>query len=169
MNTKSDSEIQNNIQSDASEDVIVVDVAGEVNNPAVIELAPDSRINDAILAAGGLTKVADISQINRAAILSDGEKIYIPKLQTATEAGSDATGADSNFPATEGDTTTARINVNFASSVQLQGIPGIGPVTADKIIQYRKAHGLFRKLEDLTEVSGIGEKTFEKMKPYICI
>lgn len=169
MSTKSDSETKTSIQSDATDDVIVVDVAGEVNRPAVIELAPDSRINDAILAAGGLTKNADISQINRAAILSDGEKIFIPKVQTATDGDPGTANADLGGTATNGGSTTTRININTASSDQLQNIPGIGPVTADKIVQYRRDHGLFRKLKDLTGVSGIGDKTFEKMKQYICI
>ena len=164
------------VQTEESTDVIVVDVSGEVKTPSVIELPPDSRINDAIRAAGGLTKNADITQINRAAVISDGEKIFIPTKQNeqsedgsnlSETSGQNSTGMTGNTG--EQGTGTGQININNASSTKLQEVPGIGPVTADKIIQYRTANGLFRKLEDIMKVSGIGDKTFAKMKPYICI
>lgn len=164
----SDSDSQTSLETDGSSEIIVVDVAGEVVNPSVIELQDGSRINDAIQAAGGLTNNADISQINRAAILSDGEKVYIPtKSSTSPMNPADPSGTEN--PDYIGDAGNTRININYASATQLQEIPGIGPVTADKIIQYRSEHGLFRKLEDIKKVSGIGDITFTKMKPYISI
>lgn len=162
---------QSELKTDEPSDMIIVDVAGEVKNPSVIELPADSRINDAIQAAGGLTGNADISQINRAAILTDGEKIFVPTAQKSQTNSSGGKVADGNQ---EGDgnnesTSPQKININYASTTELQEVPGIGPVTADKIIQYRNDKGLFRKLEDIKNVSGIGDKTFEKMKTYICI
>lgn len=158
-------------QSDIPSGYIIVDVSGAVLTPAVIELPLESRINDAILAAGGLTKEADISQINRAAPLTDGEKIYIPTKQQ-TAGVDDESFIAGQIPNDSGPGQTPqinKININQAELSKLQEIPGVGPATAEKIISYRKEHGLFRKLEDLKKVSGIGDKTFEKMKSYICI
>jgi competence protein ComEA len=166
-----DTDSETSIESDVSTDVIIVDVTGEVASPAVIELPTSSRINDAIEAAGGLTKQADISQINRAAILSDGEKVYIPT-KPMTSPDNEPLIDTNNIPnSTINPENTAQkpININSATATELQEIPGIGPVMSDKIIQYRSEHGLFRKLEDIKKVSGIGDKTYAKMKPYICI
>ncbi len=171
MMKQNDSDSQTSVQSDISTDVIIVDVAGEVVNPSVIELPSPSRINDAIEAAGGLTNQADISQINRAALLSDGEKVYIPtkpissteNLPLANENGIPGIANDTE------NTTKKLININYATGSELQELPGIGPVMSDKIIQYRREHGLFRKLEDIKKVSGIGDKTYAKFKPFICI
>ena len=159
------------IQSDISEDVIIVDVAGEVKSPSVIELPMNSRINDAIKAAGGLTNLADISQINRAAMLSDGDKVYIPTLKVSQAQDGATLTADPapNNVGTNDIGASKIININLATANELEEIPGVGPVTAEKIIQYRIEHGLFRKLEDLTKISGIGDKTFEKMKSTICL
>ena len=171
MMKPNDTESQTSIQSDESTDVIIVDVAGEVENPSVIELPTESRINDAIQAAGGLTAQADTSQINRAAILSDGEKIFIPTKPTPPNTTNlPTTGAGSSNGETDvGNPTNSLININYASAAELQEVPGIGPVTSAKIIQYRLDHGQFRKLDEIKKVSGIGDKTYEKMKPFICI
>lgn len=168
---QTESESLTDIQSDVSVDVIIVDIAGEVENPSVIELPIDSRINDAINAAGGLTTQADISQINRAAILSDGEKIYIPTLPNASITTPSPTTVES-LPSSSNDSVNSsksQININYASAAELEKIPGVGPVTSEKIIRYRIENGLFRKLDEIKKVSGIGDKTYVKMKPYICI
>ncbi len=171
MVKQEDSESLTNIQTDVSVDVIIVDVAGEVKNPAVIELPIDSRINDAIKAAGGLTTQADISQINRAAILSDGEKIFIPTLPNPSLTIPTPTNEEC-IPSSSNDSLNSSkslININYASAAELENVPGIGPVTSEKIINYRIENGLFRKLDEILKVSGIGDKTYAKMKPYICI
>jgi len=162
---------QTSIQTDISTDIIIVDVAGEVQNPSVIELPLESRINDAIEAAGGLTNQADISQVNRAAILSDGEKIFIPSKPNPSLTTTAPTDVENlgNLQLDGGKIDNILININYATAVELQEVPGIGPVTSAKIIQYRTDHGLFRKLEEIKKVSGIGDKTYAKMKPYICI
>ena len=171
MMKKNNPDSQSTLQNEASIDVIVVDVAGEVKTPSVIELPVESRINDAIKATGGLTKDADISQINRAAVLSDGEKVFIPTKAASTTGGSKNSNGAGNQGSVvgKGSAGETKININSATTTELQEVPGIGPVTADKIIRYRTDNGLFRKLEDLKKVSGIGDKTFAKMKPYICI
>jgi len=165
LNEKTQTEEEKSSISDKA--VIIVDVAGEVKKPSVIELPEESRVEDAIEAAGGLTDNADITQVNRAAVVSDGEKIFIPKRDSST-ASKSTTTSGSQAKQTTGGTTTV-ININSANSTELQNVPGIGPATAEKILQYRSENGLFRKLEDLKKVSGIGDKTYEKMKPYIGI
>lgn len=143
--------------------VILVDIGGEVNNPMVAQLKEGSRVDDAIMAAGGVTENADLTQINRAAFVEDGEKILIPSRE------------DEGLYGEPGDEMAVtgyrdeRININTAGSEELQLLDGIGPVTAQKIIEYREENGRFRSIEDIKEVSGIGDKTFEKFKDDIRI
>lgn len=144
--------------TEVKKEMVVVDVGGEVREPMVVELEEGSRIGDAIEAAGGLTEEADIDGINRAAFVSDGDKILIPsKAETELSGGG---GAYDVY----GD---GKININTADSLQLQEITGVGPVTAEKIISYREENGRFDTIEDIKNVSGIGDKTFEKMKDEI--
>lgn len=136
--------------------LIVIDVAGAVRNPDVVELPSGSRVEDAVDAAGGLLVNADVSGVNRAAVLSDGEKVYIPFLEDdegkSTDSGSDGL-----------------VNLNTADAALLETLPGIGPSTAAKIIQYRTQNGLFKKTEDLMDVSGIGPATYAELEPLIGI
>lgn len=142
---------------------LVVDVSGQVKNPMVVELPPSSRIDDAINAAGGLTKQADVDKINRAEVISDGQKIYVPAIAAGTEEG----GLFNKDQVEENG--SGKVNINTAGISELQNIPGVGPATAQKIESYRSQHGSFKKIEDIKKVSGIGEKTFEKMKDLICV
>ena len=141
---------------------IVVDIGGEVASPMVVELDEGSRVGDAIEAAGGITENADLTDINRAAFVEDGEKIYIPPAEIEGEEDGDA--SSSGQQASRGD---GRININTADSAQLQELDGIGPATAQKIIDYRKENGRFSSIEDIKNVSGIGDKSFEKIKDRI--
>ena len=137
---------------------IVIDVSGAVNKPSVVTLAADSRVEDAITAAGGLKQEADLSDINRAAFLTDGEKIVIPaKGKSKKNKPEESVSAE----------TDGRININTADSDTLQQLTGIGPALAGRIIDYRKSNGNFKGIEDIKQVSGIGEKTFEKFKEKI--
>jgi len=152
--------------------VIIVDVAGAVTNPSVVELPEGSRVFEAVEKAGGLTKEADTQLINRAAVLTDGQKIYIPTKQEVRE----STRGKSNsviqyIPGIneQGAGESKLININTADSATLQQLTGIGPATAEKIIDYRTANGSFKSIEDIKNVSGIGEKTFEKFKDKITI
>jgi len=147
---------------------IFVDVGGEVNNPLVAELEEGSRIEDAIEAAGGLTDKADMTNINRAAFVQDGEKIYIPAAADISsgesEAASGSSDTGSSYAASYSD---GKININTADLEQLQELSGVGPVTAQKIIDYREQNGNFTAIEDIKNVSGIGDKTYEKLKDSI--
>lgn len=139
--------------------MIMVDVGGEVVNPMVVELEEGSRVEDAIKAAGGVTGNADLTEINRADFLDDGEKILIPsKQQERSSFDSGVKGSGYSLYSDD------RININTADSEELQMLDGVGPATAQKIIDYREANGSFKKIEDIKNVSGIGDKTFEKLK-----
>lgn len=140
---------------------IIVDVSGAVNSPKVVELEPDSRVADAIAAAGGLTSEADTSQINQAAFLNDGEKIYIPEEGEVTD---DPSGSSSSVML-----DSSKIDINTATSEELQTLSGVGPATAEKIISYRSDVGYFKSIEELKNVDGIGDKTFDKLKDYIMV
>jgi len=147
-------------------EVMIIDVSGAVNHPSVVELSSGSRVGDAIDAAGGLAENADISQINRAALVSDGEKIYIPSRSGGDETPSDTGNEDTSL---SGTSSSEKVNINTASSAELQTLNGVGPVTAEKIIEYRESSGRFSRIEDIKKVSGIGDKTYEKLKAYISI
>lgn len=147
--------------------MIVVDVAGSVMTPAVVTLPEGSRVYEAIDLAGGLKGEADTTNISLAQTLSDGEKLYIPSKQEIKE-GFVSTGANVQMAAS-GNKQDARININTADSVTLQQLNGVGPSMAEKIIRYRNEQGKFNKIEDLKNVSGIGEKTFEKLKEKITV
>ncbi len=147
---------------------IIVDVAGAVMRPSVVELPEGSRIYEAIEKAGGLRKDADLSTTNQAEILTDGQKLYIP---TRYELEESMAGSPSSGLAAAGSVNTQpkRININTADSQTLQQLKGVGPSTAEKIINYRTENGKFKTIEDLKNVSGIGDKTFEKLKDKITV
>ena len=143
---------------------IYVDISGAVKNPGVLKLEENMRVFQAIEMTGGLNADADVSGINMAAILKDENKIYIPKIGEKLE-----TSTINNFQPTPGIDNKGKINLNTATSLQLQELSGIGPSTAEKIIQYREEHGSYSIIEDIKNVSGIGDKTFAKFKDNICI
>lgn len=151
----------------AGSGTIFVDIGGEVKNPMLAELPEGSRVEDAIEAAGGLTDNADMTSINRAAFAEDGAKIYIPAV---TEPGEISASGGAAAAASAGvSTSTGKININTADSETLQELNGVGPSTAQKIIDYRTSRGSFGSIEDIKNVSGIGDKTYEKLKDFITI
>ena len=132
---------------------IFIDVTGAVNNPGVYTLAANSRVIDAIKAAGDSAPGADLSTINLARVLSDGEQIYV-----------DATIVNSAGVRISKVTRSGPININRATLAQFDSLDGIGPVIAKRIIEYRKANGPFVTVEDLQKVSGIGVAKFANIK-----
>lgn len=147
---------------------IIVHIDGEVVKPGIVSLPTEARITDAISAAGGLTELADTSKINLAYSLQDGQKVYIPSINDTqvetyiqNDAGDNVIVQDSS--------SSSLININSASQSELDSLPGIGPSTASKIIDYRNKNGDFKNIEDLMNVSGIGEAKFNNIRDYICI
>lgn len=164
----SEEEEGENVPLEASPDIVVVDVAGAVVSPSVVHLDAGARVDDAIRAAGGLAEDADVSAVNRAAVLSDGQKIYIPRTGEEAPEGGDA-AADSAGQNASAGSDASKININTATAEELQSLKGVGPATADKIIEYRSLYGAFGSIEDIKNVSGIGDKTFDGFKDDITV
>ena len=136
---------------------VMVDVAGGVKAPGVYELPATSRVVDAITAAGGTLPGTDTSDINLARIIKDGEQVYV-EIETPANLPTQST------PIREVKKKTGPININRATAGELDSLPGIGPVLASRIIDYRKANGPFISIEDLQKVSGIGSAKFAQFK-----
>lgn len=156
--------------------VLVVHVAGAVRAPGVVELAPGARVRDAVQAAEGLTGQADTARINLARPVADGERIWVPvpgEEEPELPVGSvppDPGGGGSPGGATspEGsDGSVPVVDLNSADQTALETLPGVGPVTAGRILAWREEHGSFSSAEELLEVSGIGERTLEQLRPHV--
>lgn len=152
---------------------IVVHITGAVKKEGVVTLNENSRITDAVDAAGGLTDDADMSKINLAYILEDGVKIKIPSkndVQENTESVNIVENVQQNVVNSENNNNTSKlVNINKANQTELETLPGIGPSTALKIVSYREENGKFSSVDDLKNISGIGENKFENIKPLICV
>lgn len=167
--TEGDSEGDDSTRGEAKTPAhVVVDVDGAVAVPQVVELPEGARVADALAAAGGTTDDADLSSINRAALVSDGEKIYIPRV--GEDAGGGVAASIGGSAASEsGVASSALININRATEAELDTLPGVGPATAAAIVEDREANGPFSSPDDLMRVSGIGEKKYEKLAGLICV
>jgi competence protein ComEA len=140
---------------------VVVHVAGAVRQPGLYELKEGERIADAIARAGGATAKADTAAVNLAAPLADGMQVLIPS-RVAGAAGAAAAG-----PAAGGAATGARVSLSSATAEQLDELPGIGPVTAQKIVDYRAKNGGFRSVDDLDAIPGIGPARVEQLRDLV--
>jgi competence protein ComEA len=140
---------------------VVVEVVGKVRNPAVITLPQGSRVQDALEAVGGARAGVDTSDQNLARLLVDGEQIRIGMRAATTAPGAPPVPGTAASP--------GQIDINTASVDVLQEIPGVGPVLAGRIVTFREQNGGFTSVEQLTEVSGIGEVTFAQMKPMVTV
>lgn len=158
---------KNEISENSEKDEILIHISGSVKNEKVISLPEGSRIQDAINAAGGLTDEADLTNINLAYILEDGEKIYIPKKGEQTDENVD--NSNSSLFKNSNSSKQIKVNINKASQEELEKISGIGPSTALKIINYRKENGKFTSKEDIKNVPGIGDIKYENIKDYIYV
>lgn len=139
---------------------LVVEIKGQVNNPNIYYLEDGSIINDLINEAGGLTNKAAISNINRAELLTDHACIVIPSIDE--EAGNEMISSSNSIK-------SDKININTATAEELDKLPGVGPAKAEDIISYRESNGRFKTIEELKNVKGIGESSFEKIKEKITI
>ena len=154
---------------------IIVHIAGEILNPGVISLDEGARIIDAINKAGGITNEADLSKVNLAYILEDAQKIYIPNVNEKeiienrsseiVKSGSTQENSNTGEKLKNGE----KININTATQKELQKLTGIGESIALRIINYRKENGKFNTIEDIKNVSGIGESKFNKIKNDIIV
>ncbi len=144
-----------------SNETLLIHVSGAVEKPGLVSISVGSRINDAINAAGGLKKDADLTNINLAELVYDGYKIHIPVIGEIVSTPHSSENNNSS--------QSKKININTASLYELTTLKGIGEATAMKIIEYRNKNGLFNSVKDLLNVSGIGESKYKNIKDYICI
>ena len=144
---------------------IIVHITGSIQNPGIVTIPKGSRIIDVISSAGGATSDADFSKINLAYIVSDAQKIYIPSINDDFS----ETNYISSLPGKNvlEENLSTKININTASQSELETLPGVGPSTALKIINYRTKNGNFEKIEDIMNIPGIGEAKFKNLKDYI--
>ena len=136
---------------------VTVDVAGAVKKPGVYRLASSERVEDALKRAGGATRRADLSQINRAAKLEDGRQILVPLRASKSTAPAAAAATASAAP-------DQPVNLNTATLEQLDTLDGVGPATAQKILDYRTEHGGFGAVDELDQIPGIGEKRLAALR-----
>lgn len=188
--TKDDSEIEitednlttntavenNNEIVEEENNTIVVHITGEINYPGVVVLKEGARVVDAIEAGGGETDEADLSSLNLAYMLSDGEKIYVPNKEETSQESQEReyiTSAKDNSEQSENGAkstgTNFKININTAKQEELTQITGIGESTAKKIIEYRTQNGKFKSIEDIKNIPGIGDSKFNAMKEEITV
>ena len=148
---------------------IIVEIKGEVAKPDVYQLEEGSIIKDLIDMAGGVTEEADLSRINRAEELLNHELIIIGNINDETESSVVQNNSTYSSNGNNSDKVSTLININTADLEQLKEITGIGNIKAQSIIDYREANGGFKSLEELKNVDGIGDKTFEKIKEQITL
>jgi competence protein ComEA len=138
---------------------LVVDVAGAPRRPRLYRLRRGARIADALARAGGTTARADVDLVNLAAPVADGEQVLVPAHAGGSPPVGAAGGGGPGPPS-----PSAPVDLNSATAEQLDGLPGIGPVTADKIVAYRQAHGPFTSVDDLDAIPGIGPARIEELR-----
>jgi competence protein ComEA len=134
---------------------LVVDVVGAVRRPGLVRLPEGSRVADAIAHAGGLNRGAERAGVNFAAPVSDGQQVLVPA-RGAAVAASGGAGA--------GSSSAGPVSLSSATAEQLDALPGVGPVTAEKIVAYRQQHGAFRSVDELDAISGIGPSRIEDLR-----
>jgi competence protein ComEA len=143
---------------------VVVDVVGRVRRPGLVRLPAGSRVADAVAAAGGATDQAALPRVNLARVLSDGEQVVVPDADDPLPvpppvAASGASGGSS--------APTGPLDLNTATAADLDGLPGVGPVIAGRIVAWRAEHQRFTRVDELAEVAGIGDRVLERLRPLV--
>ena len=162
----------NGIIKEENKNKIIIHIIGEVINEGVVEIDEGSRIIDAVNEAGGFTLDADTSKINLAYVLKDGQKVIIPSIYNEEEINVVSSDSGANVIEENSESNGSNnylVNINNASKQELQTLPGIGESTAQKIINYREKNGDFFDIEDIKNVSGIGDSKFDSIKDLITV
>ncbi|MER7515775.1 ComEA family DNA-binding protein [Streptomyces sp. NPDC126499] len=147
--------------------VVVVDVAGKVRRPGVFTLPAGSRVADALRAAGGIRPGTDLTGLNRAKVLQDGEQVVVGLPAGASGAGAGGAAGTGAGAGLGPPSPTSPLSLNTASVEQLDELPGVGPVLARHIVEHRARHGGFRSVAELRDVNGIGERRFAELAPLV--
>lgn len=149
-------------------DEVVVHVIGQVRKPGLVRLPSGARVADAIKAAGGATQGAELIALNLARLVTDGEQILVPKPgEVATAPGAAGGPGPGGTPGTTGGGFSSVVNLNTADLASLDTLPGVGPVLAQRILDWRTEHGRFTSVDELGEVSGIGDKLMAQLRPKV--
>ena len=143
---------------------LVVHVAGAVQRPGIVELNAGSRVHEAITAAGGSTPEADLNQLNLAALLEDGQKLLVPRMGEQLSSSVKPEGAPGG-----GQQAGGKVNLNTATVEELGALPRVGPVLAQRIVDWRQDHGSFKTVEELDAVDGVGPKMLETLLPLVSV
>ncbi len=150
---------------------LVVHVWGAVRRPGLVRLAAGARVQDALAAAGGLRRTADPGELNLAQVLADGQQIVVGtrgsplgEVRDQGQAGGTVNGGTGGGATPGGG---VQLDLNRAGQAQLEGLPGVGPVTAVAILAWRQQHGRFTRVQELQEIDGIGPKTFARIAPHV--
>jgi len=149
--------------------VLLVHVVGQVRRPGVVRLPPGSRVLDAVQAAGGPTSSADLNHLNLARPVADGEQIVVPKPGETLPAGVVPGAAGGGIGSTSPGSVGGLVNLNTADAAALDSLPGVGPVIAQRILDWRTQHGRFSSVNELGEVSGIGDKLMAQIGPKVTV
>ena len=136
---------------------VVIDVVGAVRRPGLYRLAQGARVADAVRRAGGATRRADLSLVNLAQLVADGEQVVVPRRGAAAAPGGTAAAAPATGP----------VHLNSATAEQLDALPGVGPVTAQKIVDYRAKHGAFSSVDALDAIPGIGPARLDQLRDLV--
>ncbi|MFB7046155.1 helix-hairpin-helix domain-containing protein [Streptomyces microflavus] len=144
---------------------IVVDVSGKVHRPGVQSLPAGSRVADALRAAGGVRAGTDVTGLNRARVLMDGEQVAVGLPQAQAQAAPGTAGGAAGAPGSSG--PAAPLSLSAATKEQLETLPGVGPVLAQHIIDHRTENGGFRSVDELRQVNGIGDRRFAVLRPLV--
>ena len=174
--SKQENEVQEKTEETENKKIIV-HVSGAVKNEGIVELEEGARVANAIEKVGGVRDDAYTKDINYALKLEDGMKIYVPTIEETKQEKEEVNinSESSNYIISSNNTKTnensngQKVNINNADESELDELPGVGPSTAQKIIQYRKENGKFKSIDELKNVSGIGETKFQKIKDLICV
>ena len=174
--SKQENEVQEKTEETENKKIIV-HVSGAVKNEGIVELEEGARVANAIEKAGGVRDDAYTKDINYALKLEDGMKIYVPRIEESKQEKEEVNinSESSNYIISSNNTKTndnsngQKVNINNADESKLDELPGVGPSTAQKIIQYRKENGEFKRIDELKNVRGIGEAKFQKIKDLICV
>jgi competence protein ComEA len=143
---------------------LVVDVAGEVRRPGVYRVPSGSRVDEAVRQAGGITRHGESTAVNLAMPLHDGQQVVVPRRGAMAAAPSTSPGGSTPAASAPGVAPAQPISLSQATVEQLDGLDGIGPTLATRIVQYREAHGGFRSIDELRQVDGIGDKRFAALR-----
>ena len=167
--------VENILEKDDKNKEIIVHITGAVKKNGIVKLKDGARIYDAIEMAGGSTDDADLSKINLAYVLEDGQKVYIPKIGEINQENAEEEyitfeyGNNKNIIQDYNKGGNEKVNINTANQTELETLPGIGTATAEKIIDYRNKNGKFSSIEYIQNVKGIGNAKYENIKESICV